>query len=53
MKNFAFLMWAYIIIWAGLGAYLLFLVLRLRKVSGRLDRIERKLSSGGGREAGQ
>ena len=43
MKNYEFLFWAYNVIWIGLAAYIVSLVLRLKKVSGRLDRLERKI----------
>jgi len=42
MKGYSFLMWAYNVVWIGLVAYLAFLVVRVRKVSERLDRLERK-----------
>lgn len=40
MKNYGFLFWAYAVIWLGLAAYLLFLGIRLRRVSERLERLE-------------
>ena len=43
MKSYAFLFWAYNVIWTGLAAYLLFLILRLRRVDRRLDSVEREL----------
>lgn len=44
MKGYSFLMWAYNVVWIGLVAYLAFLMVRVRKVSERLDRLERKTS---------
>jgi len=43
LKSYAFLFWAYNVIWAGLAGYLLFLLLRLRRVDRRLDSVEREL----------
>ena len=43
MKSYAFLFWAYTIVWGGLVTYLVFLLVRLRKVEGRLDWLERKV----------
>ena len=47
MKSYAFLFWAYNVIWLGLAAYLLFLFLRIGRVTRRLDGIERELRSRG------
>ena len=44
MKSYAFLFWAYNVVWAGLVAYLLFLAGRLRRAGRRLDQLERRLS---------
>ncbi len=41
MKNFDFLFWAYNVIWLGIGGYIVFLVLRLKAVSERLQRLEK------------
>lgn len=41
MKNYEFLFWAYNVFWIGLAGYIVSLVVRLRKVSDRLDRLER------------
>lgn len=41
MKNFWFLFWAYTVVWIGIAAYVGFIAHRLRKVSNRLDRLER------------
>ena len=43
MKNYEFLFWAYNVVWIGLVAYVVSLVVRLRKVTDRLDRLEKKL----------
>lgn len=39
--GYSFLMWAYNVVWIGLIAYILFLVMRLGKVSDRIERLER------------
>lgn len=44
MKNYAFLFWAYNVFWIGLAGYVVSLVFRLRRVSDRLDRLERGLA---------
>ena len=41
MRNFDFLFWAYNVIWLGIGGYIFFLVLRLKKVNDRLQRLEK------------
>jgi len=41
VKNFDFLFWAYNVIWLGIGGYIFFLVLRLKTVSDRLQRLEK------------
>ena len=43
MKNYEFLFWAYNVFWIGVAAYVVSLVLRHKKVSSRLERLERKL----------
>ena len=43
MKSYAFLFWAYTAIWLGLAAYLLFLLLRLRRVERSLDVVQRAI----------
>ena len=43
MKSYAFLFWAYNVIWIGLALYLGFLFHRVRKTTGELDRLERRL----------
>jgi CcmD family protein len=40
MKNYAFLFWGYLVVWAGLTAYLLSLGRRLAHVARRLDGLE-------------
>ncbi len=44
MKNYAFLFWAYLVIWLGLAAFLFGTLLRMRRVADRLDRVERELA---------
>ena len=51
MKSYAFLFWAYNAIWIALAGYLLFLLLRLRRLERTLDGVERAI--GRGRPAGQ
>ena len=46
MKSYAFLFWAYNVIWIVIAGYLLFLLLRLGRVARRLDGVERELASG-------
>ena len=43
MKSYAFLFWAYNVIWIGIAGYLMLLFLRLRRVDRRLDGVEREL----------
>jgi len=43
LKSYAFLFWAYNVIWAGVAAYLLFLLLRLGRISRRLDTLESEI----------
>jgi CcmD family protein len=43
MKSYAFLFWAYTVVWAGLGGYLLFLAVRLGRATRRLEQLERRL----------
>jgi CcmD family protein len=43
MKSYSFLFWAYNVVWLGIAAYVVFLLLRLGKLSSRLDRLERRL----------
>ena len=45
LKSYAFLFWAYNVIWLALAAYVLFLLLRLRRTSRRLDGLERALDA--------
>jgi len=42
MKSYWFLFWGYTVIWAGLAAYLAFLLRRLAAVARKLDRLERE-----------
>jgi len=43
VKSYEFLFWAYNVIWLALAGYLLFVILRLGRVSRRLDGVERAL----------
>ena len=43
MKNFDFLFWAYNVIWLVIAGYLLTMVLRMRRLDQRLDRVEREI----------
>jgi CcmD family protein len=43
LKSYAFLFWAYNVIWLLLAGYLLFVVERLGRVGRRLDAVERAL----------
>ena len=45
MKSYAFLFWAYNVIWLGLAGFLLFLIMRIRHMDRRLDGVERSLQS--------
>jgi CcmD family protein len=42
VKTYAFLFWAYNVIWLGLALYLLRLTLQLRRADRRLDDLERE-----------
>jgi len=44
MKNYAFLFWAYLVIWLGLAGFLLGTLVRMRRVDERLDRLEHELA---------
>jgi CcmD family protein len=43
LKSYAFLFWAYNVIWLALAAYLLFVILRIGRVARRIDAVERAL----------
>ena len=43
MKSYAFLFWAYNVIWLVLAGYLLAMMLRVRRLGDRLARLEREL----------
>ena len=43
MKSYAFLFWAYNVIWIGLMLYVMLLVGRLRRVDRKLTELERTL----------
>lgn len=55
MKTYPYLFWGYNVIWLGIAGYLLFLVVRLRRMARRLDRVEselnRKASAAGDQES--
>jgi CcmD family protein len=44
MKNFEFLFWAYNVIWAGIALFIVLLLLRLRRVNQRVERLERAVA---------
>jgi CcmD family protein len=41
MRSYDFLFWGTAVVWAGIVAYQAFLGIRLRRVRGRLERLER------------
>jgi CcmD family protein len=43
LKSYAFLFWAYNVIWIGLAAYIALLFARIRRVDRRLVGLEREL----------
>ena len=43
MKGYGFLFWAYLVIWSGIAAYLMFLFGKLKRVDRRLAELEREL----------
>ena len=43
MKSYAFLFWAYNVIWIGLAVYLFYLLARLRRIDRRLGSVESAL----------
>lgn len=43
MKSYEFLFWAYNVVWLGIAGFLLFLIVRLRRLSNRLERLEREI----------
>ncbi len=51
-KGYNFLFWAYNIIWIAIAGYVTFLLVRLRRVRDRIDRLERRLAEGGAPKAG-
>jgi CcmD family protein len=44
MKNFEFLFWAYNVIWTGIALFIVLLLLRLRRVNQRVERLERAVA---------
>ena len=53
MKNYAFLFWAYTVVWLALASYVLLLGAKLRRAARRLDGLERTLGGGAGTAASQ
>ena len=51
MKSYAFLFWGYLVVWAGLAAYLVVLLRRLAAVARRLEVLESRANDAGGRSA--
>ena len=45
MNSYAFLFWAYNVVWIGLAGYMLWMVGRLRRLDGRLASLERELAA--------
>ena len=43
MKGYAFLFWAYTIVWTGIAGYIVFMIARLRRVDRILSRLERRI----------
>ncbi len=46
MKNYAFLFWAYTIVWLGIAGYLVYMMRKLRDVGTRVARLERAAQGG-------
>ena len=44
MKNYAFLFWAYNIVWLGIAGYMLFVFLRMKRLDRRLEGLEREVA---------
>lgn len=40
MKSYSFLFWGYLVVWAGLAIYMLWLGRKLSQMARRLDRLE-------------
>jgi len=43
VKSYWFLFWAYNVVWLAIAGYIAYLLLRLRRVGQRLERLERKI----------
>lgn len=43
MKSYAFLFWAYNVVWLGIASYIVLLLVRLGRVDRRLAGLEREL----------
>ena len=46
MKSYSFLFWGYLVVWAGLAAYLVVLGRKLADVARRLDTLEARAKGG-------
>jgi CcmD family protein len=46
MKNYTFLFWGYLVVWAGLMTYFVVLGRKLANVARRLDSLEARNKSG-------
>lgn len=46
MRSYAFLFWAYNVVWLLLAGYLLYLFVKLRRLERRLQGMEREASRG-------
>ena len=44
MKSYAFLFWAYNVVWIGIAGYVLWMILRLGRLDARLRGVEQELS---------
>ena len=44
MKSYSFLFWAYNVVWIGISAYVALLLVRLGRLTTRLDRLERRMN---------
>lgn len=47
LKSYEFLFWAYNVVWLGIAGFLFFLIVRLRRVNERLERLEREIADHG------
>jgi CcmD family protein len=51
MKSYDFLFWGYLVVWAGLAAYLVSLGRKIANVSRRLDSLEARRKGADGSRA--